>query len=223
MPLAHVERVLRMAAVTPVPDAPSCIAGLIDLHGEPIPVVDLRTRHHKPSKEHALSDRLIVMTVRGQRAALIADEVVDVHEAPLKSREPKDETRSQSGPPHKVFQREEGLVLVPDPCQMLPSELAAWEEKELPQCLLGVGNSSQPFQSCERDDLTAIEGMGEVFARRLNAAGIHSYMALQQAGASEIASLLGMPEARNPEIANWVRQASQLAQLRKAQESSDVR
>jgi chemotaxis-related protein WspB len=41
LPLAGVARVLPVVALKHIPLAPSFVAGLMDLHGEPVPVIDL--------------------------------------------------------------------------------------------------------------------------------------------------------------------------------------
>jgi chemotaxis-related protein WspB len=41
LPLASVSRVVPVAQLTALPHAPNYIPGLLDLHGEPVPVVDL--------------------------------------------------------------------------------------------------------------------------------------------------------------------------------------
>jgi chemotaxis-related protein WspB len=41
LPLASVLRVMPVAQLTPLPHAPHYIPGLLDLHGDPVPVVDL--------------------------------------------------------------------------------------------------------------------------------------------------------------------------------------
>lgn len=44
VPTTAVERILRMAALTPLPDAPAGIAGVLNLQGTVLPVVDPRPR-----------------------------------------------------------------------------------------------------------------------------------------------------------------------------------
>lgn len=41
LPLAGVKRVLPVVAIKQIPLAPPFVAGLMDLHGEPVPVIDL--------------------------------------------------------------------------------------------------------------------------------------------------------------------------------------
>jgi len=66
LPLDHVERALRMVVVIPVPEAPTWVLGVIDLHGRVVPVVDLRQRFGQPPKEPDLDDRLLVVQVSKQ-------------------------------------------------------------------------------------------------------------------------------------------------------------
>ncbi|MDP3086163.1 MAG: chemotaxis protein CheW, partial [Rubrivivax sp.] len=42
MALRHVERLLPLAALTALPMAPPALLGLLDLHGRPVPVLDLQ-------------------------------------------------------------------------------------------------------------------------------------------------------------------------------------
>ncbi len=71
--LAAVERVVRMVEITPVPLAPPVISGIINVHGEVIPVVDLRLRLNLPSREVELTDQLIIAHTPRRRVAIIAD------------------------------------------------------------------------------------------------------------------------------------------------------
>src|SRR5437660_1615747 len=44
LPVGQVVEVLHMVAMTPLPEAPAWLPGLIDLRGQVIPILDLRTR-----------------------------------------------------------------------------------------------------------------------------------------------------------------------------------
>lgn len=57
----RVERVLRMAALTLLPDAPPHIAGIINLHGVLLPVVDLHTRLNLPRPAVHVDQHLLVV------------------------------------------------------------------------------------------------------------------------------------------------------------------
>lgn len=120
--LDHVERALRMVAITPVPEALPWVPGVIDLHGRVIPVVDLGQRFGQPSKEPALDDRLLVVQTLEQTVALMVDEVTEVLEVPAHQVEPPAAPLSQSRPLVAVVRREEGLIMVLDAARLLPPE-----------------------------------------------------------------------------------------------------
>jgi purine-binding chemotaxis protein CheW len=75
LPLARVERVVRAVAVTPLPDAPSVICGVIDFHNHLIPVVNMRLRLHLPPRDVALTDLLVLAHGATRTVAFFADAV----------------------------------------------------------------------------------------------------------------------------------------------------
>jgi purine-binding chemotaxis protein CheW len=83
-----VETVLEILDVRPtfrVPDAPAYLAGLIDLRGRSVPVIDLRVKLGLPAAPPTETTRIMVLevTVAGRQLALglVADRVFEV--APL--------------------------------------------------------------------------------------------------------------------------------------------
>jgi len=80
LPLSAVDRVLPMAAVAALPQAPPIALGAINLGGEVIPVLDLRRRLGFPPREFSLAARLVVASTRRRRLALPVDDVRGVQE-----------------------------------------------------------------------------------------------------------------------------------------------
>jgi purine-binding chemotaxis protein CheW len=78
--LAAVERTARMVEITPLPQAPVVVRGVITVHGRIIPVLDIRQRFHLPPRETLLSDQLLIARTKRRTVALIADSVVGVLE-----------------------------------------------------------------------------------------------------------------------------------------------
>ena len=78
--LSHVEKVVPLAEITLLPDAPQVVVGVIDLAGDIVPVADPRVRFHLPPREPGLSDQMIVVRSRKRRVALIVDATTDVIE-----------------------------------------------------------------------------------------------------------------------------------------------
>jgi purine-binding chemotaxis protein CheW len=70
-------------AATHVPGAPPYVAGLVQVRGRVVPVVDLRARFGLPPIEHALDRRVVVVQVGTRVAGLLVDsarEVVQIDE-----------------------------------------------------------------------------------------------------------------------------------------------
>jgi purine-binding chemotaxis protein CheW len=80
IPAEQIVEVLRMVAVTPVPDRPSWALGVVDRRGELLPVIDLAGRLGLPTSEPGLDSRLVVCIAEGRTFGLVvdrADTVVD--------------------------------------------------------------------------------------------------------------------------------------------------
>ena len=76
LPLASVERVLPMAAVLPLPGAGDSLLGMLNLHGNVLPVVDPHPRLGLPTPRPTAEQRLVLL--KGESSYLMW--VDDVHE-----------------------------------------------------------------------------------------------------------------------------------------------
>ncbi|HLZ28783.1 MAG TPA: chemotaxis protein CheW [Chloroflexota bacterium] len=65
-PATHVERVLPMAAVTRVADLPAGVAGLLDVHGDTLAVVDPRPRLGLPAQAARPEHHLLLLSATGR-------------------------------------------------------------------------------------------------------------------------------------------------------------
>ncbi|HEY8420989.1 MAG TPA: chemotaxis protein CheW [Thermoclostridium sp.] len=68
----------RMLNITRVPKTPQYIKGVINLRGDVIPVMDLRTRFSLPGKEADDNTRIIIIDINGISYGIIVDSVVEV-------------------------------------------------------------------------------------------------------------------------------------------------
>jgi len=82
VPLEAVRSVHWMASTAPLPGAPAYVAGALELHGEPVVVVDLATRFGVEPSAQLLSRQLVVMEGARGLLALCADQVLDPEEVP---------------------------------------------------------------------------------------------------------------------------------------------
>ena len=80
--LAAVERTVHMVEVTPLPQAPEIVAGVINFQGSVIPVLNIRRRFRLPERPVSLSDQLLIARTHRRTVALAVDAVHSVIERP---------------------------------------------------------------------------------------------------------------------------------------------
>lgn len=115
LPVEEVGEVVRMVAVTPVPDAPPWLAGVISVRGQVIPVIDLRARFGASHRDVGLNTPIIIAQAGDQTGGLIVDSVDDVLWAPAASLAPPKGPVQSSQPVAAVVTTGERLILVLDP------------------------------------------------------------------------------------------------------------
>jgi purine-binding chemotaxis protein CheW len=86
--IAQVQEINRMVAVTNVPRAPVFMEGVINLRGQLIPIIDLRTRFGMPRAEHTKNTRIVVTEISSKRVGMVVDSVSEVLRLPLDAIEP---------------------------------------------------------------------------------------------------------------------------------------
>ncbi len=67
-----------MVEVTPVPGAPAWFAGMINMRGEVLPVVDVRTYGGVSASPYGLSTPMMIVDVDDVSMAVIVDEIVEL-------------------------------------------------------------------------------------------------------------------------------------------------
>lgn len=73
-----VVEMVRAVEVTPVPNVPSVVEGIIDLRGRVVPVFDLRRRFGLPTREVDVADQFVIVRAANRLAALHVDHVLDL-------------------------------------------------------------------------------------------------------------------------------------------------
>ena len=131
LPLGCVERVLCAVAITPLPNAPGVVRGVIDIHGEIVPVVDLRVRFGLPVREVALDDHLLVAHTAARRLAILVEQVAGVVELDRRDIVAGESLAPGAAYPHAVAKLPDGLVLIQD----LDAFLSLDEERSLDDAL----------------------------------------------------------------------------------------
>lgn len=76
--LNDVHRVLRAVDISPLPDSPSIIMGVVNIAGQVLAVADLRARLGLPEKPLAIEDRLLWVSAAGYDLLIPVDTVETV-------------------------------------------------------------------------------------------------------------------------------------------------
>jgi purine-binding chemotaxis protein CheW len=84
-----IQEIIRQTSITPIPNAPDFIEGVINLRGNIIPVIDLRKRLNLTQNVKSDSHNwIIILTVEGRLTGFVVDRVTKVLHVPEESVKP---------------------------------------------------------------------------------------------------------------------------------------
>ena len=78
LPIQAVQEIVRMPAMAPVPHAPDFIAGVFNLRGMVVPVVNQRQRFGLSASPDPDSQRVMVLEVKGIKTGFVVDAITEV-------------------------------------------------------------------------------------------------------------------------------------------------
>lgn len=73
-----VQQIISLPELTPLEESPHYVAGVLNLRGRIVPVIDLDMRFNHPSQRYEVSDAVVVLEASGASAAVIVSEVMDM-------------------------------------------------------------------------------------------------------------------------------------------------
>ncbi len=76
--ILRVQEIKNFTKVTPIPNTPPCIKGVMNLRGTVVPIVDLRSKFNFPTAEYNQFTVIIVVNVGTKIMGLVVDAVSDV-------------------------------------------------------------------------------------------------------------------------------------------------
>ncbi len=88
VPIHQVWRIVPLVESTRVPHTPPFIEGVINLHGNIVPVIDLKKRLGLPVGEYNEEARIVVVDVQGHQVGMIVDAVTEILWLPVDAIEP---------------------------------------------------------------------------------------------------------------------------------------
>lgn len=136
LPLLGVWRVLHMIEITPLPKAPSVVLGVVDMHGEMIPIMSMRKRLGMDEPEPDPTAQILVAETPRRSMGIVVHEVTGVRK--IDREEIISAKKMVSGVEHiaGLARLEEGIVLIHD----LEKFLSPQEEEQLDGLLVrGAG------------------------------------------------------------------------------------
>jgi purine-binding chemotaxis protein CheW len=124
--LEAIEQVVRAVEITPLPDAPRFILGVIDVRGRILPAVSGRQLFGCPERELSVSDEFILLRAAGRDLALVVDRVHGVAELSNEAFTEAEQVTPGLESMQGIAHFKDGLVLVEDLDRFLsPSDESA--------------------------------------------------------------------------------------------------
>ncbi len=129
--LSAVERVVRMVEVTPLPEAPAILLGVVNVAGRIVPLVNMRRRFGFPERAVRLSDHLLLAHTSKRLFGLWVDNVSGVVELPESSVVAPETVLPHTRYVDGIAKLDNGITLIHD----LETVLSLEEEKTLDAAL----------------------------------------------------------------------------------------
>ena len=132
--LSSVEKVVHAVQVTALPKAPEMLLGLVNVHGQIVPVVNIRKRFCLPHRDADTTD-LLVIAKTSRRLGFFADTVTGIVEVP--SEAVVSANKLFPGLEHidGIAKLKDGMILIDDLDQVFSPE----EEQALDKALSSRG------------------------------------------------------------------------------------
>lgn len=128
MNIKDIIEIIGLQKITPIPEVPIYIQGVINLRGKIIPIMDLRLRFGMESMEYHDRTSIIVVNVEDVLVGIVVDEVSEVVDITDSNIDPAPNLTSKTG--NKFIQ---GIGKVGDSVKILLDPLKLLQKEELAQ------------------------------------------------------------------------------------------
>lgn len=127
LPLQAVDRVVRAVEVTPLPNAPANVIGVVNVEGRIVPVLDVRRRFRHTTRKITSMDHFLIAHTRQREVILAVDDVPGVIKRTTLATPKLDGVDQVQG----ALTLDDGLLLIQDLEKFLTTE----DEARLDQAL----------------------------------------------------------------------------------------
>ncbi len=120
--ILKIQEIKGYSAVTPLPNAPAHVKGVLNLRGTIVPIVGLRKRFGMPEEACTPFTVIVVVQVQGKTIGFVVDAVSDVLAVAADAIQPTPDLRGQGDTTflNGLAQAGERLVILPDIDKVLP-------------------------------------------------------------------------------------------------------
>ena len=112
--LPVVERVVFATEITPLPNAPAMVTGVVDFHGQIIPVINIRKRFGLQDQAVKLENHFIIANTSKRKLALMVDSVTEIHELTPVQQQDLDSERSPGNYLKGIAKVDSNIILIHD-------------------------------------------------------------------------------------------------------------
>lgn len=78
LPVNKIDRIVQVVEMVKIPDSADYLSGLVNFHGELVPVLSLHRLFNGAVKEVQLTDQLIILNTKILKMAFLVDETIEV-------------------------------------------------------------------------------------------------------------------------------------------------
>jgi purine-binding chemotaxis protein CheW len=117
--VSDVVEIARAVQLTPVPQAPRIIEGIVDVRGTLVPVVDLRQRFGLSPRALSVDEHLVIVRARARQTAFRADRSVGVTRIGTDQMVPVDDVVRGTSHVAGIARTPDGIVFIHDPATLL--------------------------------------------------------------------------------------------------------
>ena len=125
LPIVDVRELVRAVAITPLPDAPAVIEGVVNVRGRVLPVLDVRARFGLPTRPLDPSDHFIVASAGPRGVILRVDRATHLALINEASVQPPETLGPSAAYVAGVAKLDDGMVLIHDLATFLSAAEAA--------------------------------------------------------------------------------------------------
>ncbi|HNB70828.1 MAG TPA: chemotaxis protein CheW [Acidobacteriota bacterium] len=129
--ISTVDRIVRAVDVLPMPKMPEIVLGVINHHGQIVPVINIRRRFHLPERDITPSNHFILARTTRRPVVLVVDAILNVIECPPEVIVPVEKIVPTAEYIQGIAKLSDGMVLIHD----LDTFLSLDEEQTIHQAM----------------------------------------------------------------------------------------